>query len=72
MTRRSYRVEIRWTHRKLGPSRTVQKAEGTSIRRAINNALLCFFSDLPDRKTRRDAHLDLQVHAWRIPTKASP
>ncbi len=66
MTRRSYRVEIRWTHRKLGPSRHQQKAEGTSIRRAINNALVSFFSDLVDRKARRDAHTDVQVHAWRI------
>ncbi len=70
MSRRSYRVEIRWTHRKLGPSRTVQKAEGTSIRRAINNALVSFFSDAADRKTRRDAHTDVQLHARRLPTKA--
>jgi len=69
---RSYRVEIRWTHRKLGPSRTAQKAQGTSIRRAINNALLAFFSDAIDRKARRDAHVDVQVHAWRIPTKDKP
>jgi len=30
-------------------------AEGTSVRRALNNALLGFFSDRSNREKRRDA-----------------
>ena len=40
-------------------------AEGTSVRRALNNALLAFFSDKSNRERRRDAHVALEVKIWR-------
>ncbi len=60
-----YRVLIRWTHRKWGPQMEKLAAEGTSIRRAINNALLGFFSDKTNRERRRDGHASLEVQCWR-------
>jgi hypothetical protein len=47
-------------------------AEGTSIRRAINAALLSFFSNSSTRNERRDAHTAIQVSCWRVkkPTAA--
>jgi hypothetical protein len=61
-----YRLVIRWTHRKYGPQLEKISAEGTSIRRAINNALLSFFSDSSRRKERGDAHAQLEVQCWRV------
>ncbi len=67
MTSRVYRVHITWSHRKYGPDRTSLKAEGTSIRRAINHALVAFFTDEQQRKQRLDAHREIRVEAWRLP-----
>ncbi len=61
-----YRLVIHWTHRKWGPLMEKSSAEGTSIRRAINNALLAFFSDSTNREKRRDAHAHLEVQCWRV------
>ena len=69
-TTRTYRVVINWTHRKYGPNYRKCIAEGSSIRRAIANALLAFFSEKPERKNRLDAHTHIRVEAWRLPTKA--
>jgi len=62
-----YRVLVKWTDRKWGPQTEKLAAEGTSVRRAISNALLGFFSDSSRRKERRDAHPHLTVEAWRLP-----
>lgn len=61
-----YRVVIHWTHRKWGPQMEKLAAEGTSIRRALSNALLGFFSDKSNRERRRDAHTSLQCQIWRL------
>jgi len=61
-----YRVIVKWQHRKWGPQMERLAAEGTSVRRALNNALLGFFSDRSNREKRRDAHKGLTVEAWRI------
>jgi len=61
-----YKVVIRWTHRKWGPQLEKAKAEGTSIRRALNNALLAFFSERSLRERRRDAHVALQLQIERL------
>ena len=64
--RRKYRVVIGWTHRKWGPNQTRTTAEGTSIRRALSNALLAFFSEAKGGQERRDAHTHIRVEAWRV------
>jgi len=61
-----YRAVIKWTHRKWGPQTEKLSAEGTSIRRALSNALLGFFSDKSNRERRRDAHAQLRVEIWRL------
>jgi hypothetical protein len=71
MSMKSYRVLVKWRHRKWGPQTMETAAEGTSIRRAIAHALLSFFSDSNSREKRRDAHAQLVVSAWRIPKKAA-
>jgi hypothetical protein len=68
VSRQRYRVLVKWTHRKFGPQLEKHAAEGTSIRRALNNALLGFFSDAGRRSSRRDAHVQLDVSIWRIKT----
>lgn len=68
-TTRKYRVLIRWTHRKWGPQTEKLAAEGTSVRRALNNALLGFFSDKSNRDRRRDAHAALEAKIWRTTEK---
>lgn len=65
--RHTYRLLIRWTHRTYGPQLEKVSAEGTSIRRAIANALLAFFSS-NNKKMRRDAHAQIEVQAWRVKT----
>jgi hypothetical protein len=42
-------------------------AEGSSIRRALNNALINFFSGSNNRHQRLDAHAHLRVEIWRLP-----
>jgi len=44
-------------------------AEGSSIRRALNSALLGFFSDASNRERRRDAHIQLRLEIWRLERK---
>jgi hypothetical protein len=63
--RYTYRVIVKWNDRKWGPQMLKLAAEGTSIRRAISNALLGFFSDKSRRPERRDAHAEIEVRAWR-------
>jgi len=60
-----YRCLIHWTHRKWGPQTEKLAAEGSSIRRAINAALLGFFSDSSNRERRRDAHASVEIKCWR-------
>ena len=55
-----------WTHRKWGPQTEKLAAEGSSARRALNNALLGFFSDKSNRERRRDAHAHFRAEVWRI------
>ncbi len=64
-TTKSYRVLVSWIHRKWGPQSAKLAAEGSSIRRALNTALLSFFSDSNSRRQRRDAHEHLRVEIWR-------
>src|SRR5271163_1428183 len=65
MSLRKYKVLIKWSHRKWGPKIESFSAEGTSIRRALNNALLGFFSDKTSREDRRDAHTQLDAYITR-------
>src|SRR5271156_5899493 len=65
MSLRKYKVLINWSHRKWGPKSESFSAEGTSIRRALNNALLGFFSDKTSREDRRDAHTELDAYIRR-------
>lgn len=69
--RQTFRCFIEWRHRKWGPQSLKSAAEGTSIRRAMNNALLAFFSDSNEREKRRDAHSDISIHAWRVRKEAA-
>jgi hypothetical protein len=63
---RTYRVLITWTHRKWGPQMEKLAGEGTSARRALNAALLGFFSDASNRNKRRDAHQHFRAEIWRL------
>ncbi len=64
--RNRYRCAIWWKHKKWGPQLEKCVAEGLSIRRAINNALLGFFSDSGQRNFRKDAHAYIEVKCWRL------
>ncbi len=66
-TTKRYRVLVMWSHRKWGPQTQKLAAQGSSIRRALNNALLEFFTDKPNRERRRDAHAHLRCEIWRMP-----
>jgi hypothetical protein len=66
-----YRILIHWSHRKWGPQMERLAAEGTSARRALNAALLGFFSDKTNREKRRDAHAHLRAEIWRLPRTAA-
>ena len=72
MSKQTYRVLVKWQHRKWGPQTMETAAEGTSIRRAVAHALLAFFSDSNNREKRRDAHVRIVVSAWRIPRRPAP
>jgi hypothetical protein len=61
-----YRLLVSWSHRKWGPQTMKLAAEGSSIRRALNSALLGFFSDKNSRPQRLDAHAHLRVEIWRL------
>jgi len=71
-TTHKYKVLIHWKHRKWGPQSEQLTAEGSSIRRGLNNALLAFFSDKSHRERRRDAHENLVVTVWRLPKPRDP
>ena len=64
-TTKRYRVLVYWVHRNWGPQTMKLAGEGSSIRRALNNALLSFFSDSTSRKQRLDAHAHLRCEIWR-------
>jgi hypothetical protein len=66
-TTKRYRAVVSWTHRKWGPQSHKESSEGSSIRRALNAALLSFFKDKNNRHQRRDAHAHVRVEIWRIP-----
>jgi len=57
---------VQWDHHYLGPQLEKVASEGSSIRRAINNALLGFFSSNKQRLKRSDAHVHVRVEAWRV------
>jgi len=61
-----YRVVIQWNDKRWGPQMEKLAAEGTSARRALNSALLAFFSDASRRKERRDAHVNFRAEIWRV------
>jgi hypothetical protein len=60
-----YRVLVQWSHRKWGPQSHKTTSAGSSIRRALNSALLAFFSDKSNRDYRRDAHAQVRCEIWR-------
>jgi hypothetical protein len=64
-TTKRYRTVVSWTHRKWGPQTEKLASEGSSIRRALNAALLGFFSCKSNRDRNRDAHAHLRVEIWR-------
>jgi hypothetical protein len=65
-TTKRYRAIVSWTHRKWGPQMEKLAGEGSSIRRALNKALLGFFSDKNNRDRRRDAHAHVRCEIWRL------
>jgi len=69
MSRQTYTVSIRWKSRGW-PREHTTTAEGDSIRRAISNALLPFFSDKGRREHRAEAHRSITVHATRVGKRA--
>ena len=71
-TRKTYKLVITWQHKNLGPQMQKVTAEGTSIRRAIANGLMGFFSTTGDvHKFRRDAHGEVTVSARRLKKEAA-
>jgi len=70
-SRKTYRLVLTWQHRKWGPQMAKLTAEGTTIRRAIANALLGFFSETTTKKDRRDAHVSLTLTATRMKKEAA-
>ena len=64
---RRYRVVVQWHHRKWGPQMSKVSSQGSSIRRALNAALLSFFKSLTSsqRRDRLDAHVHLRCEIWR-------
>lgn len=66
-TTKRYRAVVSWVHRKWGPQSEKLAAQGSSIRRALNTALLSFFSNSNSRRQRLDAHAHLRVEIWRRP-----
>ena len=59
---------IQWDHHYLGTQMERVASEGSSIRRALNSALLGFFSSNSSRLKRSDAHTHLRCEIWRIET----
>jgi len=66
MSRNRYRCLITWKHRKWGPQMHRAAEEASSIRRAINQALISFFTDKNRRKERKDAHVEIAVTCQRL------
>ena len=75
--KRAYELEIQWTQFFHPPNAAEYgrhkfhstREDAHSIRRAINAALLRFFTDKPNRKPRLDAHTAITVIAKRLPRK---
>jgi hypothetical protein len=63
---RTYRLILQWQDRRWGPQLHKTAEQGSSIRRAINKALLSFFSDKNRRKERGDAHVALTLSVCRM------
>ena len=67
-----YQIVIRWTHRKWGPQSTKLKQEAHSIRKAVNQAMLAFFTAQHEahaqsnKRPYLDAHKHVTVEAWRL------
>jgi len=61
-----YRIVVQWTHHKWGPQTEKLAGEGSSIRRALNSALLAFFKDASKRQQRRNAHAHLRAEIFRL------
>ena len=68
--RKTYKLVIQWKHKEFGPQIEKVTAEGTSIRRAIANGLMGFFSGTNKRHVR-DAHAELTVSAKRQKREAA-
>jgi len=66
-TTKRYRMLVSWTHPRWGPQQEKLPATGSSIRRALNAALLDFFKDKNHRDRRRAAHAHLEVKICRLP-----
>lgn len=66
MSTRPYRLILTWQHRKWGSQLHKTTEQGSSIRRAVNKALLSFFTDKNRRKERLDAHASLQISVQRM------
>ena len=71
MSKRPYRLVLQWQDKKWGPQIHKTTEEGSSIRRAINQALKTFFSDRPRRKERLDAHASLTLSVQRMKLHAT-
>jgi len=65
-TTRRYRVVVQWDHHYFGPQMERVASEGSSIRRALNSALLSFFSSNSARLKRSDAHTHVRCEIWRL------
>jgi hypothetical protein len=78
MSARDFQVEIVW-RQTIARNKETQftraksitaRAQARSIRRAINKALLAFFTDKSQRKVRAEAHAHIQVTATREPCRS--
>ena len=59
---------VQWDHHYLGPQMDKLTSEGSSIRRALNTALLAFFTHNSTRLKRTDAHVHVRCEIWRTPS----
>ncbi|HYL61931.1 MAG TPA: hypothetical protein VE077_04850 [Candidatus Methylomirabilis sp.] len=66
MSKATFHGAIRWHHPKWGPQLEKFATQGSSIRRALNAALLNFFRDPRVRNVRNAAHAQLEIHVWRV------
>jgi hypothetical protein len=73
-TTSTYRVVVQWHHKTWGPQMHKVSSQGSSIRRALNAALLTFFKGLSSqpRRDRLDAHAHLRCEIWRVKKTTAP